>query len=98
MRRRGRPQPPNPGELGPSVPPVGNADGAPLRYGGLRAAPAPTKAYHIIYFVHNRTHLSGAEGGAYETQSIFIPIQLFYRLIIDTRNPSIIRPTSASIG
>jgi len=80
MRRRGRPQPPNPGEPVPSVPPIGKAEsrkgvqgeispwsqaggregeavslralegdsksppsqGAPLRYGGLRAASAPT--------------------------------------------------------
>jgi len=47
MRRRGRPQPPNPREPVPSVPTVGNAAGAPLRYGGLRAAPAPTKAYRM---------------------------------------------------
>jgi hypothetical protein len=37
-RRLGRPKPPGPGEPVPSVPPVGKADGAPLRYGGLRAA------------------------------------------------------------
>jgi hypothetical protein len=37
-RRLGRPQPPGPGEPVPSVPPVGKADGAPLRYGGLKAA------------------------------------------------------------
>jgi hypothetical protein len=37
-RRLGRPQPPGPGEPVPSVPPVGKADGVPLRYGGLRAA------------------------------------------------------------
>jgi hypothetical protein len=37
-RRLGRPQPPDPGEPVPSVPPVGKADGAPLRYGDLRAA------------------------------------------------------------
>ena len=37
-RRLGRPQPPGPGEPVPSVPPVGKTDGAPLRYGDLRAA------------------------------------------------------------
>jgi hypothetical protein len=37
-RRLGRPHPPGPGEPVPSVPPVGKADGAPLRYGGLKAA------------------------------------------------------------
>jgi hypothetical protein len=37
-RRLDRPQPPGPGEPVPSVPPVGKADGAPLRYGDLRAA------------------------------------------------------------
>jgi len=53
-RRRGRPQPPNPGESVPSVPPVGKADGAPLRYGGLMAASAATIDYNIIYYVRNR--------------------------------------------
>jgi len=53
MRRRGRPQPPNPGEPVPSVPPIGKADGAPLRYGGLRAASAPTIDCHIIYYIRN---------------------------------------------
>ena len=37
-RRQGRPRPP--GEPVPSVPPIGQADGPPLRYGGLRANPA----------------------------------------------------------
>jgi len=32
------PRPPNPGEPVPSVPPIGEADGTLLRYGGLRAA------------------------------------------------------------
>jgi hypothetical protein len=32
------PQPPRPGEPVPSVPPVGEPDGSPLRYGGPRAA------------------------------------------------------------
>jgi hypothetical protein len=36
-----RPQPP--GEPVPSVPPVGESDGPPLRYGGFRAA---SFAYH----------------------------------------------------
>jgi len=40
-RRLGRPQPPDPGEPVPSVPPVRKADGPPLRYGALRAAQAP---------------------------------------------------------
>jgi len=30
--------PPDPGEPVPSVPPIGKADGSPLRYGGLRTA------------------------------------------------------------
>jgi len=34
----GRPWPPDPREPVPSVPPVGEADGTPLRYGGFRAA------------------------------------------------------------
>jgi hypothetical protein len=33
-----RPRPPHPGEPVPSVPPVGESDGSPLRYGGFRAA------------------------------------------------------------
>jgi len=87
MRPWGRPQPPNPGEPVPSVPPVGKAEsgkgvqgdisswsqaggregeaaslralegdsksppsqGAPLRYGGFRAAPGPHIDCHIIY-------------------------------------------------
>jgi hypothetical protein len=50
-RRLGRPQPPRPGEPVPSVPPVGKADGAPLRYGGLRAAQAPLIHCYFIYCV-----------------------------------------------
>ena len=37
----------------PSVPPVGKADGSPLRYGGLRAAFRPSKmACHKGYCLH----------------------------------------------
>jgi hypothetical protein len=50
-RHLGRPQPPGPGEPVPSVPPVGKADGAPLRYGDLGAALAPPMPYHFIYCV-----------------------------------------------
>jgi hypothetical protein len=32
------PQPPHPGERVPSVPPVGESDRSPLRYGGFMAA------------------------------------------------------------
>jgi len=48
------PKPPNPGEPVPAVPPIGKADGAPLRYGGSRAAPALRVNRHIIYQVRNR--------------------------------------------
>jgi len=50
-RRWSRPQPPNPGEPVPSAPPIGKAAGAPLRYGGLRAAPALHIFCHIIYCI-----------------------------------------------
>ena len=49
----GPPQPPNPREPVPAVPPVGKADGSPLRYGGLKAAPAPILVCYIIYYVRN---------------------------------------------
>jgi hypothetical protein len=44
------PLPPNPGEPVPSVPPVGQADGTPLRYGGLGVS-APHIFRHVIYCV-----------------------------------------------
>jgi hypothetical protein len=44
------PLPPNPGEPVPSVPPVGQADRTPLRYGGLGVS-APHIFRHVIYCV-----------------------------------------------
>jgi hypothetical protein len=44
------PLPPNPGEPVLSVPPVGQADGIPLRYRGLGVS-APHIFRHIIYCV-----------------------------------------------
>jgi len=67
LRRQGRPQPPNPREPIPSVPPIGKADGAPLCYGGLRAASAPTKDCRIIYHVRNRCLVSPKIGLFYHT-------------------------------
>jgi len=41
--------PPDPGEPVPSVPPVENADGSPLRYGGLRTAFSSLKARFKLF-------------------------------------------------
>jgi len=43
MRPKAALSPRTPREPVPSVPPIGKADGAPLRYGGLRAAFRPPK-------------------------------------------------------
>jgi Arc/MetJ-type ribon-helix-helix transcriptional regulator len=42
------PRPPHPGEPVPSVPPVGESDGSPLRYGGFRAASCACPKDHIL--------------------------------------------------
>jgi hypothetical protein len=47
------PVPPNPGEPVPSVPPVGQADGTPLRYGCLGVS-APHIFRHVICCVRIR--------------------------------------------
>jgi hypothetical protein len=44
---RGRPSPPDPREPVPSVPPVGEADGTPLRYGGFKAASSTEQRLRI---------------------------------------------------
>jgi hypothetical protein len=49
--------PPNPGEPVPSVPPVGQADGTPLRYGGSGVS-APHIFRHVIYCVRIRHELT----------------------------------------
>ncbi len=50
------PSPRTPREPVPSVPPIGEADGSPLRYGGLRAAsiPAIRDFTRIIAFTPQR--------------------------------------------
>jgi len=59
-----RPHPPAPWEPVPSVPPVGQADRSPLRYGGLWAASSPlVKNLTLIDSITHKKMLAGQQKG-----------------------------------